>query len=107
MLTQEEDVDVHALRRRGMSTSAIARHLGRDRKTVRAYLSGDAPLGCGRRRGPDEFDRFVEYCRGRHRQRCHHVRRCDSNGRPHSLQRFAAPKLTLRAAPEEGPHEHT
>ena len=29
-----------ALRARGWSVSAIARHLGRDRKTVRDYLSG-------------------------------------------------------------------
>ena len=34
MLTQEEDVDAHALRRRGWSISAIARHLGKDRKTI-------------------------------------------------------------------------
>ena len=32
MLTREEDVDAHALRRRGWSISAIARHLGKDRK---------------------------------------------------------------------------
>ena len=41
MLAQEEFVEVHALRRRGWSISAIARHLGRDRKTVRAHLSGE------------------------------------------------------------------
>jgi IS30 family transposase len=35
MLTQGESVEVHALRERGWSVSAIARHLGRDRKTVR------------------------------------------------------------------------
>src|SRR5664279_4357654 len=39
MLTQGEDVEVHALAGRGWSISAIARHLGRDRKTVRAYVS--------------------------------------------------------------------
>jgi transposase len=37
MLTREEDVDAHALRRQGWTISAIARHLGRDRKTIRAY----------------------------------------------------------------------
>ena len=41
MLTREEDIDAHALRRRGWSISAIARHLGRDRKTIRAYLNGE------------------------------------------------------------------
>ncbi len=41
MLVQEECVEVHALKRRGWSISAISRHLGRDRKTVRAYLLGE------------------------------------------------------------------
>ncbi|MGY3847321.1 terminase gpP N-terminus-related DNA-binding protein [Streptomyces hydrogenans] len=41
MLTREEGVDAHALRRQGWTISAIARHLGRDRKTIRAYLNGD------------------------------------------------------------------
>jgi hypothetical protein len=40
MLTEEDDVEIHALARRGWSVSAIARHTGRDRKTVRKYLSG-------------------------------------------------------------------
>ena len=35
MLTWEDDVEVHALRKRGWSISAIARHTGFDRKTVR------------------------------------------------------------------------
>ena len=32
MLVQEECVEVHALKQRGWSISAIARHLGRDRQ---------------------------------------------------------------------------
>jgi hypothetical protein len=40
MLTPEEDIEAQALRKRGWTISAIARHLGRDRKTVRAYLNG-------------------------------------------------------------------
>src|ERR1700760_2075197 len=58
MLTWGESVEAHALRERGWSVSAIARHLGRDRKTVRAYLPG-------RRRpaGPDRFEPFERYCR--------------------------------------------
>ena len=35
MLTQEDDVDVHALHRQGWTISAIARHLGHDRTTIR------------------------------------------------------------------------
>jgi hypothetical protein len=41
MLTQEDDVEIHALGARGWSVSAIARHTGRDRKTVRRYLAGE------------------------------------------------------------------
>jgi transposase len=43
MLTEEDDVEIHALARRGWSVSAIARHTGRDRKTVRKYLKGAGP----------------------------------------------------------------
>ncbi|MDP9189736.1 MAG: IS21 family transposase [Actinomycetota bacterium] len=39
MLTEEDDVEIHALAARGWSVSAISRHTGRDRKTVRAYLA--------------------------------------------------------------------
>ena len=45
MLTRGEDVEVHALKNRGWSISAIARHLGRDRKTVRSYLAGERVPG--------------------------------------------------------------
>lgn len=65
MLTREEDVDAHALHRRGWSISAIARHLGRDRKTIRAYLAGDRVADVRRAGGVDPFDAFVDYCRER------------------------------------------
>ena len=58
-------MEVHALRRRGWSISAIARHLGRDRKTVRAHLSGERTLGERRPAGPDPFDGFEPYVRQR------------------------------------------
>jgi IS30 family transposase len=45
MLTREDDVDAHALHRRGWTISAIARHLGHDRKTIRAYLRGGRVAG--------------------------------------------------------------
>ena len=41
MLSVGEDVEADALSKRGWTISAIARHLGRDRKTVRSYLSGE------------------------------------------------------------------
>jgi hypothetical protein len=51
MLALEEDVEAQALRAQGWSVSAIARHLGRDRKTIRRYLSGDVVPGKLGRRG--------------------------------------------------------
>jgi transposase len=65
MLTEEEFVDVFALHRRGWSISAIARHLGRDRKTVRAYLEGRRQPGVRRRGLPDVFAPFEPYVRER------------------------------------------
>jgi transposase len=44
MLTQENDVEIHALAARGWNQSAISRHTGRDRKTVRKYLTAGAEL---------------------------------------------------------------
>ena len=40
MITRGEDVEASALRQRGWSIAAIARHLGRDRKTFREHFSG-------------------------------------------------------------------
>ena len=48
MFTGNEDMEATALREQGWSISAIARHLGRDRKTVRDHLNGDP----GGRRAP-------------------------------------------------------
>ena len=61
MLTQGEDVEVHALARRGWSVSAIARHLGRDRKTVRAYLRGERQPGRRASAKPDPLAPFAAY----------------------------------------------
>jgi transposase len=58
MLTEEDDVEIHALARRGWSVSAIARHTGRDRKTVRKYLSRPQ---VGRERAPSCLERFRPY----------------------------------------------
>jgi transposase len=65
MLTQEDDVDAHALRKRGWSVSAIARHLGHDRKTIRAYLNDERTAGVRAPAGEDWFSRFDVYCRER------------------------------------------
>jgi hypothetical protein len=54
-----------ALAKRGWSISAIARHVGRDRKTVRAYLRGDRTPGQRRPAKPDDFEPFVAYVRVR------------------------------------------
>ena len=59
MLTEEEDVEVHALHARGWSVSAIARHTGRDRKTVRACLA--RPGVTERERAPSVFEPFREH----------------------------------------------
>ena len=59
MLTQGEDVEAHALKERGWSISAIARHLGRDRQTVgtahETFAEAAAALGAeflGHKRPP-------------------------------------------------------
>jgi transposase len=64
MLTWEDDLEVHALRKRGWTIAAIARHTGFDRKTVRKYLAGAQP-GVGARPGPDPFEPFVDYVTAR------------------------------------------
>jgi transposase len=63
MLTRGEDVEVHALRKRGWSISAIARHVGRNRRTVRAYLNGEREPGRRRAASLDGFAPVEEYCR--------------------------------------------
>jgi transposase len=65
MLTREDDVDAHALHRQGWTISAIARHLGHDRKTIRAYLAGDRTAGVRKPADDDPFEAFVDYVRAR------------------------------------------
>lgn len=65
MLSEEADVDIHALRRQGMTISEIARRTDHDRKTIRAYLSGQRTPGVRQRAAPDEFDGFVDYVTAR------------------------------------------
>ena len=65
MLTREDDVDAHALGRQGWTISAIARHLGHDRKTIRSYLSGDRVGGVRAASVDDPLGPFVAYLRQR------------------------------------------
>ena len=62
MLTREDEIDVHALRRQGWTICAITRHLGRDRKTIRAYLSGRQAGLRAPRSVLDPFEVFAPYC---------------------------------------------
>ncbi len=58
MFSVGEDVEADALFKRGWTVSAIARHLGRDRKTVRSYLSGERAPGVRRSDVPDPLDEY-------------------------------------------------
>jgi hypothetical protein len=64
MLTQEDDVEITALHKRGWSVSAIARHTGRDRKTVRKYLAGHG-AGQHREAAPSCLEPFRGYIEAR------------------------------------------
>ncbi|RFA17836.1 Mu transposase domain-containing protein [Subtercola boreus] len=65
MLTEEDDVDIHALKRQGMTITEIARRTDHDRKTIRAYLAGDRAPGVRNRVGPDLFEKFIDYVTAR------------------------------------------
>lgn len=68
MLTQENVVEISALAKRGWSVSAIARHTGRDRKTVRHHLSEEATE---KERAPSCLEPFREYLEERFADDCH------------------------------------
>jgi transposase len=63
MLTEEDDVEIHALGARGWSVSAISRHTGRDRKTVRRYLA--APPRAAQAVAPSCLEPFRGYIAAR------------------------------------------
>jgi transposase len=63
MLTWENDVTAAALRNQGWTISAIARHLGHDRKTIRDYLDGKRVPGVRASSARDPFEEVSEYCR--------------------------------------------
>ena len=63
MLTQEDDVEIHAYAARGWTKAAIARHPGRDRKTVAKYLA--RPAGERREPAPSCLEPFRLYLEAR------------------------------------------
>ena len=65
MLSERSSVDIHALKRQGMTISEIARRTGHDRKTIRTYLSGERAPGVRKPSGPDLFAPFVDYVTAR------------------------------------------
>jgi transposase len=64
-------MEATALREQGWSISAIARHLGRNRETIRNHLNGTRVAGERRRSEPDLFEPFVPYVRERLREDPH------------------------------------
>jgi len=78
MLTPEDDIDVHALHRQGWTISAIARHLRKDRKTVRAYLNG-RQAGVRKRTVADHFEPFAASVSGWATTRTCGPRRCTTS----------------------------
>ncbi|MCK8669781.1 helix-turn-helix domain-containing protein [Rhodococcus sp. HM1] len=71
MLTWEEDVEIHALHKRGWTIAAIARHTGRNRRTIRNYLNGTTTPGVRKPAGEDPFEPFVAYVTARLREDPH------------------------------------
>jgi transposase len=65
MLTWENCVEAQALRTKGWSISAIATHLGHDRKTIRAYLNGERRPGERNPARPESLAAYLDYCRQR------------------------------------------
>lgn len=63
MLTWENIVEATALRQQGWTISAIARHLGRDRKTIKDYLDGKRTPGERAKSTPDPFEEYAGYAR--------------------------------------------
>jgi hypothetical protein len=65
MLSVGEEAEADALFKRGWTVSAIARHLERDRKTVRSYLNGDWVAGVRHPSKPDALDDYRVYVAAR------------------------------------------
>lgn len=64
MLSRDELDQARAMHAKGWKISVIARHLGRDRRTVREHLTGARQPGV-RSRQPDPLEPYLDYCRAR------------------------------------------
>jgi transposase len=71
MISRGEDVEADALKKRGWSTAAISRHLGRDPKTIRAYLNGQRHPGVRRSSRPDPLQPYTPYLTARFADNAH------------------------------------
>ena len=71
MISRGEDVEADALKKRGWSTAAISRHLGRDPKTIRAYLNGQRQPGVRRPSRPDPLQPYTLYLTARFADNAH------------------------------------
>jgi transposase len=71
MISRGEDVEAEALRKRGWTISAIARHLGRDRETIRGYLNGEREPGVRRSPVPDALEPYKDYLTARFTDNAH------------------------------------
>lgn len=54
-------MEIHALRRRSWSISAIAHQTGRDQETIRADLAGERQVGVSGETETDPFDCIESY----------------------------------------------
>jgi transposase len=64
MLSRDELDHARAMYAKGWKISVIARHLGRDRRTVREHLTGARQPGV-RARQPDPIEPYLDYCQAR------------------------------------------
>lgn len=69
MLSEEDDADIRALKRQGMTISEIARRTDHDHdhdhETIRSYRAGQATPGQRKRAAPDSLDKFIAYVAAR------------------------------------------
>jgi len=59
MLSDDNYVDIHALKRPGMTITEIDRRTDNDRKAIRSYLARERLPGVPQRADPDSFEMFV------------------------------------------------